>query len=56
MYKKVFIKNLSPTLRVKFREKICMYIMKVFKLISDCKICYDIRKRATIELTDSLIQ
>ena len=28
--------------------------MKVYKVVSDCKICHDIRPGATIELTDSI--
>ena len=46
--------NLGPTLKLKFKETICMFAMKVYKIISDCKICYDIRPGATIELTDSI--
>ena len=47
-------KKFNAISKVKFRrKKVCMFVMKVQRFISDCKICYDIRPGATIELTIS---
>ena len=49
--------NLSPTSKVKLREnKVCEFVIKTYKVISDCLICYPTLALATYMSRDKMVE
>ena len=48
--------NLGHTSKVKFRRKVCKFVLQTYKVISDCIICYTPWPDATKMSTDTIAE